>query len=311
MSDPYELLPNDLTASATGSVYFGNTSYSGADIKLVVHIYERGDTAKKQAKEYENDLQNATVSQSIVEGEIEDIKSKLDALHIGEPSHQRLVTKLAGKYQERDKYAAAVASLTDETARLYREANRGFNTLVLADAQTISISSHRDKQPVRSLGRVYSYGFVRGQRMIAGSIVFTVFNEHVLWKILEAHPNDFDSSSYTGALLDQLPPMDITIAFANEYGQTSRMAIYGVEFMNEGQTMSIEDILTENAVQWVARDFDPMRSVGERKFDESSRMMSEWASMKASDLILEDEYQNEKNMLDPFYRFNRRSNPFL
>jgi len=66
-------------------------------------------------------------------------------------------------------------------------------------------------------------------------------------------------------LIDQLPPLDISLIFANEYGAISHMGIWGVEFMQEGATFSIEDIFSESVVQYVARDLDPMRLVSKRE----------------------------------------------
>lgn len=52
---------------------------------------------------------------------------------------------------------------------------------------------------------------------------------------------------------DQIPPFDIAISFQNEYGQAASMALLGVEILNEGSGMSIDDITTEKACTFVAR----------------------------------------------------------
>ena len=46
----------------------------------------------------------------------------------------------------------------------------------------------------------------------------------------------------------------------NEYGQSSDMRIYGVEILNEGMGMSIDDITTEKSCTFVARAMDDMRA---------------------------------------------------
>jgi hypothetical protein len=125
------------------------------------------------------------------------------------------------------------------------------------------------------------------------------------------YPSDFDGVRYTSALLDQLPPVDIIVSFANEYGSVSRMTLYGVEFVNEGQIMSIEDILTENTVSYVARDYDPMRSVSKRKLDENSRLMQQIQPKRASDLLLEEDYKEITKGLDPYTRQKSRREPFI
>jgi len=296
--------------SPTGSVFINNTSYSGADIKLVVHIYDTATTKQERLAQLIEDQKGDEAEGQAVRSLISEYSVKLSKLKPATQEYSHISTIY-------NRLQARLAELTTIMMARYEEGKRiektgvSASTKVLAEVQTLSISTHRDKRPVRALGKVYPVAFSRGQREIAGSIIFTVFNQHVLYELLDAHPSDFDAVAYTSSLLDQLPPMDITIAFANEYGQLSRMGIYGVEFVNEGQTMSIEDIMTENVCNYVARDFDPMRSVARRNIDEGSRLMNEWVGMKASDLILEDEYQNVKSMLDPFERFKRRSNPFL
>jgi hypothetical protein len=67
--------------------------------------------------------------------------------------------------------------------------------------------------------------------------------------------------AFNAVLIDQIPPFDITILFANETGSMSKLVIYGVELVQEGQTMSVEDLVTESVVNFVARHFEPMESL--------------------------------------------------
>lgn len=53
---------------------------------------------------------------------------------------------------------------------------------------------------------------------------------------------------------DQIPPFDITLAAANEYGDIATMRIFGVEFLNEGWGISIDDVVSEKQYTYVARD---------------------------------------------------------
>jgi hypothetical protein len=57
---------------------------------------------------------------------------------------------------------------------------------------------------------------------------------------------------------DQIPPFDITITFANEYGQAAVRSIYGVELLNEGSGASMDDIVIEETMTYVAREIGPM-----------------------------------------------------
>jgi hypothetical protein len=136
-------------------------------------------------------------------------------------------------------------------------------TKILADVQTITFSTHREKFPVRTLGRTSAKGYTRGPRTIGGTLIFTVFNKEVLSEMLVQN-YQLDSANrdnygvWAAVLIDQIPPFDITISLVNEYGAVSRLVLYGVELVNEGQTMSIDDLITENVVNFVARHIEPM-----------------------------------------------------
>ena len=150
-------------------------------------------------------------------------------------------------------------------------------TITLGTLQTISYSIHMDRQPVRSIGNINAKDYTLGPRTIAGSLVFAVFDKHLLYHMIEAYRDTntsvISSNKYVDMaskyksltnsrhiLSDELPPFDITITFANEYGTRSKAAIYGVRLVNEGQVMSINDVYTENTYQFVALDIDYMRN---------------------------------------------------
>lgn len=295
-----------------GSVLLNNTSYSGADIKIVLTIYDGGKA-----------------EQAHIDALIEESKRVAEQLDKLDRERSRLSAQVLlfkwGSW-ERQRSAGALGRLLTDIEKLQRiqedfqsriqqmqTVKADVSTKVLAEAQSISVSTHRDKAAVRACGSVYPKAFTRGPREIAGSIVFTVFDKNVLYEMLEADPSDFDAAAgYTSALIDQLPPVDILISFANEYGSVSRMAIYGVEFIDEGQIMSIEDILTENVVHWVARDIDPMRNVSNRKVDENGIMVAQQQGFtRATSLIRQDFYQKVKEQMTPYQRFAARRNPFL
>lgn len=60
---------------------------------------------------------------------------------------------------------------------------------------------------------------------------------------------------------DEIPPFDITISFANEYGQKAVLVIYGVEILNEGTGFSIDNVTTEKACTFVARRVEHMKAI--------------------------------------------------
>lgn len=132
--------------------------------------------------------------------------------------------------------------------------SKSWNIKVLGELQTISYSIHMEKRPVRSIGNVNAKDYVMGPRTIAGSLVFAVFNKHFAEDIIRDH-NDFFTEG-TAYLVDELPPFNIVISMANEYGIRSKMVIYGVRLLNEGQVMSVNDVYTENTYQFVATDIE-------------------------------------------------------
>lgn len=54
-------------------------------------------------------------------------------------------------------------------------------------------------------------------------------------------------------LADQLLPFDITLVGANEFGHTTKMVIYGVEIMSESGGVSIDDMVLEKQMSFLAR----------------------------------------------------------
>lgn len=290
-----------------GSVIIDNkTSYSGVDIKAVVHIYDGGKLAQERIQILDNDIKRLEDQYKSAGSEQQKLTQAIQTNFTNDQ-----VNKLNFINKRIVILGNSIDALMEERERLGATKPK-FSTKVLAELQTISISSHREKFPVRALGSTYPKAFTRGPRTIAGTMIYTVFDRNILDEFLESHPSDFDAHNpTTSALIDQIPPFDITIAFANELGQVSRMAIYGVEMVNEGQTMSIEDLLLENVVQFVARDYDPMRVVSQRKLDENNRMTNDTTTLKASSLLDEQDYQDFKESMSPYERFKKRVNPFI
>lgn len=167
----------------------------------------------------------------------------------------------------------------------------GGRPIVFGEIQTISYSIYRPTRPVYALGRINPKGVVRGQRTIAGSLIFTVFDRHVLKQVMESYRAGLTDKTINNAKVvvpdrngnlvpgykfteseiaemktnmktDEMPPFDINITFLNEYGNSATLNIYGVHIITEGQTMSIEDMITENTMQYIAMDIDLMDNNG-------------------------------------------------
>jgi hypothetical protein len=166
-----------------------------------------------------------------------------------------------------------------------------FNGRVVGELQAITYSVTREKAPIYVMGDPNPKSFSRGKRGIAGSLVFTVFDRDALHQLKTVENPVFRhglNSTQTGNFVrenltpvhdlnvqqtdlpgkwaeakapkysDEIPPFDVTVNFLNEYGQSSKMTIFGVEILNEGMGMSVDDITTEKACTFIARGIDDM-----------------------------------------------------
>lgn len=285
------------------SDYYTYGTYSGADIKVYVYVPKSNrvksrlnsqiETLKKQLKDKEKELYEASQ-------DLEDLVIIIDGVtYPPEEIYQKKI-RLTAEYESIEKELAT----SEESLNNYDNIP---NVKQLGELQTISWSVYREKSPVRTLGSVYPRSFTRGGRTIAGTMVFTIFHKHVLHELLNGYFNayntgtsDYDRNQYTINLPDQIPPIDISLIFANEYGAKSHMGIYGVEFVQDGGTFSIEDIFSENVVQYVARDIDPMRTT-EVAVLSTKGPTKEWT--KTSTQLMADEEDLEDH--------NIRRNPFI
>jgi hypothetical protein len=163
--------------------------------------------------------------------------------------------------------------------------------------QTLSYSTLRSTGAVRHLGEVAPRDWTRGTRTVAGSLIFTVhqFDPLYEWWVeyqrgsQEANQPESDASAadatagptqspvhryqrtasatekeYSSPFYEDLmPPFTILVDAATEMGQTANMAIRGVRLANTGMVLSVDDMLTEKQMTFVARDVEPFISRGE------------------------------------------------
>ena len=152
-------------------------------------------------------------------------------------------------------YSGCDAIVTAQLANIDGNSAISNNCYTLGSLQTLSTSTHQDKVPVRNIGNINAIDYTMGQRTIAGTMVFAVFDRHFadeIFKDLREYTNN------TIILADEIPALNLTITLANEYGSKSRMALYGLKFVDEGQVLSINDLYTENTFQFVAVGLDPL-----------------------------------------------------
>ena len=282
-----QLAPSETTSSVV-SDYLSYGSYSGADIKVVVHVPKSIAVQrhlKREVTQSQKDLDSAVKSKNATNN----------------------LTLNGDQVISSDEEIALLNDALINAENNYTDFMNGPTSIVLGEVQSISWSIFREKVPVRTLGSVYPRAYTRGPRTIGGTLVFTIFHKHVLHELLENNfkyystgTTDYDKQQYTSMLIDQLPPLDISLVFANEYGAVSHMGIYGIDFNQEGGTFSIEDIFSESVVQYTARDLDPMKVV-QTAIHTPQGITNEWTKT-ASQLMADEE--------DLYGHLNRR-NPFI
>lgn len=173
--------------------------------------------------------------------------------------------------------------------------------IIIGSLTTLSYSIFREKFPVKVMSRITVPNYTKGLRYCAGTMIFTLINKHWVNEVITQVPY----LSYYGKIkADELPPFDIMIVYANEYGSSASMMIYAAEISDEAQTLSIEDIFTENQFSFICKDIDVVDSDGSDKIgfkDVSTSFIQPWETIVTKDLDVlsksEEKYQKEKDAI--------------
>lgn len=150
--------------------------------------------------------------------------------------------------------------------------------------QALSYSIQREKAAIYTMGSANPRAFSRGKRMIAGSLIFILFDANPILShfggakfladteelVFEqkfgnglnpdaaTDESGFESHELaTPTYVDQIPPFDVVISAVNEYGARASMTLIGVELMNENSGFSIDDIVVEQQYTFIATGITP------------------------------------------------------
>ncbi|RLA68518.1 MAG: hypothetical protein DRQ78_00080 [Epsilonproteobacteria bacterium] len=152
--------------------------------------------------------------------------------------------------------------------------------LYLGSALSLSYSVYREKTPVFNCGSHLIDGFSIANKYVAGSLISVMYefdefaaflnqieiDQKTSYKTASEYRNAVGIKEFHTFMRDDLIPFNIHALFTNEYsGDMRKIVIYDATFMNNGQVMSIEDLITENTLQYVARDIAEQHSLGETK----------------------------------------------
>ena len=146
----------------------------------------------------------------------------------------------------------------------------------LDNIATVSVSMYEAKAPVRRLGHASPVGFTGNIRSIAGSLIFIVKNEHPLGIVMRrfgqlhkhldddvtqkgfslAEVTEFNPSVFNAGMIR---PFDLMLMYKNEVdARGAGLRINNLEFISEGIVTSVNDIVSEVVLQFVATDIDQL-----------------------------------------------------
>jgi len=200
---------------------------------------------------------------------------------------------------QKSSYETAYTSLSGVDIRAY------FGNAQIGTLQGISFNTTREVAPLYVMGRTNPRSFAKGKRAIAGSLIFTMFDQAALITELNSqlqasdrpylNPDeayefgewgqDLNNSGGAASTLnvgnpqaiatdaaaagwkrqypaqypDQLPPFDVVLTGQNELGHIRTLAVLGCMILNNSSGVSIDDIMIEEAMTYVARDIHNWR----------------------------------------------------
>jgi hypothetical protein len=301
----------------------GGASFSGVDYTAIVYLPVSKETVQKEIEKtwYKideigqdvKDLEEAktTLTSALFQASAntvwtgdptQEIEARRQLNALGTHTLQKARNELKGWEAQRDKLANDMQNTPGDFLQ---------KPMILSDLMTLSISTFRPKEPVRGFGRVFPKSFTRGPRTLAGSLIFAILNKQALYGLIQSHMkfystgvaipgNDSGFPELSAVLVDQLPPFDITLLASNEVGDNAYAVLYGVELVSDGITMSIQDLMTEGVMQFVARDYDPLRPLSDKR----AVLRLNEPIIKTSDDVLRESKARK-------IRRQKRLNPFI
>lgn len=147
----------------------------------------------------------------------------------------------------------------------------------------------REKAPIYVMGVKDPVSVSRGKRGIAGTLTFQNFQMDAMKMLIDEDPTYFTYTDYLSNVsyltqgweqtpdapnsgwtnwltastqvskntkafyADQMVPFDITLTYVNEYGNMAVEQVYGVEILNEGKGVHIDDMAVETAMTFICR----------------------------------------------------------
>ena len=158
--------------------------------------------------------------------------------------------------------------------------------IYLGTCISFSYSVYREKTPVFNLGENVIDGFQINKKYVAGSMVNAVLGKDEIAEFINQYSNllkTVDMQNYQELqtyteyknkteqqavkkfhtfMKDDLTSFNVDLIFTQEYtDEASRVTIYGCNFINNGQVLSIHDLIQEYTLSFVAKDIREMHDL--------------------------------------------------
>lgn len=256
-----------------------STTYSGADIKVFIYrdLVSLLNKEKSGGGSFRDDTVTVSENSDVRTSSVTDGRTSLtDVNGISKPGEnpgskasQRTAPTNRGDAEYSDQgFADSVDATFDKGSfKGLSEMNLDSTISELGSLYAINYSSFREKMAVRTLGRTHAKHYTRGQRTIAGTMVFNVLQSHELMNFANREEGQYI------AMLDQIEPFNLLLLFNNEYGSVSALHLFNVDINTESQSMSIDDLLLTNTMNFYAQDILPMEDIG-NMFRSTNEMLS-------------------------------------
>lgn len=191
-----------------------------------------------------------------------------------------------------------------------------FDDMRVMTVQGVAISITREKVPIYVFGKSRPVSITRGKRGIAGTLQFILFDRDALdvlnnnvdhWYYAHSDEinwlsntvnaanyhnemrdqNNIDTSVARSVLkrpdyMDQTWPFDINLIAQNEYGNGAWSSIIGVEIINEGGGISMDDLTNEEQATYIAihrTPWAPLEDVWRPNGERVAGYEASWASL--------------------------------
>lgn len=118
----------------------------------------------------------------------------------------------------------------------------------------INLSQNRAHYPVTGLGNRGIRGFTKGQKMVAGSLIFSgsaggafseTFKKYQQWNGFSDFEAQFTSPH-------ELPPIDLIVSMVNERGNSLMLIIKQMVFVDSGQSIDVNNPPLNEAYSFMA-----------------------------------------------------------